>query len=384
MDHGRGRMAAAGPGREAQAAGDAAACWRAWTPDDRAALGVWAAAHLALFVLAWAAAWVYRAPDHAPLTGVFEHWDAVQIQNIAQYGYFSPHSLPNDIALFPGYPLTLAAVHLALRNWVLAELVLSGCCGLLCRGFLVPAGGRTAGGALPAHHAGRGFPHGWLCGVLVPGAGDPRLARRSPGPLVARRAAGRAGGAGAPRRRFPDLALAVMALTGPRGARLGNAAKACCALAGPAAYEIYLRVHTGSWEAWAMANQAGWGLHSVTPLQALKTTWWAAFRHPFSAAVRVRAPAGARRDGRDGPGHARVPVAAPLARGRLLRAGRARPRHPDLVPKLPAHLLVLFPVWIALARLEAGRPWVRYTYLGVSAPLAVVVGLLFLTYQWAG
>ena len=30
------------------------------SPDDRAALGMWAAAHLALFTLAWAAAWVYR------------------------------------------------------------------------------------------------------------------------------------------------------------------------------------------------------------------------------------------------------------------------------------------------------------------------------------
>jgi hypothetical protein len=50
----------------------------------------------------------------------------------------------------------------------------------------------------------------------------------------------------------------------------------------------------------------------------------------------------------------------------------------------PRTLLVLFPIWIALARLEAGRPWVRYTYLGVSAPLAAVVGLLFLTYQSAG
>jgi hypothetical protein len=37
-----------------------AACWRRLDSSDRAALGMWAAAHLALFVLAWAAAWVYR------------------------------------------------------------------------------------------------------------------------------------------------------------------------------------------------------------------------------------------------------------------------------------------------------------------------------------
>jgi len=45
---------------------------------------------------------------------------------------------------------------------------------------------------------------------------------------------------------------------------------------------------------------------------------------------------------------------------------------------------VLFPVWIALAGLDTRRTWIRYVYLTVSAPLAAVVGLLFLTYQWAG
>jgi len=50
----------------------------------------------------------------------------------------------------------------------------------------------------------------------------------------------------------------------------------------------------------------------------------------------------------------------------------------------PRTLLVLFPVWIALAGLDARRAWVRYLYLSVSAPLAAVIGLLFLSYQWAG
>ena len=50
----------------------------------------------------------------------------------------------------------------------------------------------------------------------------------------------------------------------------------------------------------------------------------------------------------------------------------------------PRTLLVLFPVWVALAGLDARRPWVRYVYLSVSAPLAAVLGLLFLSYQWAG
>ena len=121
------------------------------SPDDRAALGMWAAAHLALFTLAWAAAWVYRAPpSHAPLTGVFEHWDATLLRSIAEHGYFSPHSTANNTVFFPGYPMALAAAHLLLRNWVLAELVVSGIAGC----FVVVSLSRLAGapcGALPPH-----------------------------------------------------------------------------------------------------------------------------------------------------------------------------------------------------------------------------------------
>jgi hypothetical protein len=135
------------PGRAALVADGllSGARWRrpVLSPDDRAALGLWAAAHLALFVLAWAAAWVYRAtPSHAPLTGVFEHWDAALLRNIAQYGYFSPHSTANNTVFFPGYPMTLAVVHLILRNWVLAELVVSGIAGC----FVVVSLARLAGG----------------------------------------------------------------------------------------------------------------------------------------------------------------------------------------------------------------------------------------------
>jgi hypothetical protein len=50
----------------------------------------------------------------------------------------------------------------------------------------------------------------------------------------------------------------------------------------------------------------------------------------------------------------------------------------------PRTLLVLFPVCVALARLDARRPWLGYLYLGISAPLAAVLGLLYLAGQWAG
>jgi hypothetical protein len=179
-------------------------------------------------------------------------------------------------------------------------------------------------------------------------------------------------------------ALAVMALTGPRGSRLANAAKACCAVAGPAAYEIYLRARTGTWEAWPRAFQAGWDLHLTPPIQALKTTWWAAFEHPFSAAYAFEF---------------QLELAAMAVMILATLAFLWRRRWPEAVycglaavalgtstwfTGCPRTLLVLFPVWVALARLDVRRPWVRYVYLSVSAPLAVVLGLMFLSYQWAG
>jgi hypothetical protein len=365
----------------------AGARWRRLdlSPDDHAALGMWAAAHLALFVLAWAAAWVYRTtPSHAPLTGVFEHWDAARLRNIAQYGYFSPHSMANNTVFLPGYPVMLAAVHLILRNWVLSELVVSGVAGCFavvslsrlaegCRAVLylltMPAAIFLTVGyteclflalAIPAWHAAtRG--RWWRAALL---AGLSGLVR--------------------PDAVFLIPALAVMALTGPRGQRLANAVKGCCALAGPAAYEVYLTARTGAWDTWARAQQAGWDLHLVTPLQALKTTWWAAFQHPFSAADAFEF---------------QLELAAMAAMVLATLAFLWRHRWPEAVycglavlslgtqtwyQTGPRTLLVLFPVWIALAGLDARRPWVRYVYLSVNAPLAAVLGLLFLAYQWAG
>ena len=150
------------------------------------------------------------------------------------------------------------------------------------------------------------------------------------------------------------------------------------------AYDVYLRVRAGTWNAWASANQVGWGLHTVTPLQALKTTYWAAFQHPFSA---------------DTAFEFQLEIAAEAVMVLAALAFLCWRRWPEAVycglPAVvvgtqtwyqsgPRTLLLLFPVCIALARLEARRSWVRYLYFGISAPLAAVVGLMFLSGQFAG
>jgi hypothetical protein len=385
-----------------------AACGRRLDSGDRAALGLWAAAHLALFTLAWAAAWVYRGdPSHAPLTGGFEHWDATLLRAIAQHGYFSPKSPRNGTVMFPGYPLTLAAAHLVVRNWTLSELVVSGIAGC----FAVVSLARLAGNrravlyllAMPAAvFLMVGYAESLFLAFAIPAWHAAVKGRWW-------RAAALAGLSGLVRvdAVFLILALAVMALAGPpppvvpaqdlrehdqrdrvwehpAWQRLGNAVRCCCAFAGPVAFDIYLRARTGTWNAWASANQVGWGLHTVTPLQALKTTYWAAFRHPFSATTAFEF---------------QLEIAAEAVIVLAALAFLCWRRWPEAVycglPAVvigtqtwyqsgPRTLLLLFPVCVALAGLDTRRPWVRYLYFGISAPLAVVVGLMFLSGQFAG
>jgi hypothetical protein len=374
--------------------------------EDRAALGIWAAVHVALLVLVWAAAWAFRsALAHAPLTGAFEHWDAVLLRNIAQYGYFGPRAVPNNAAFFPGYPLALSATHLLLRNWVLSELTVSAVAGCFAVVALARLGRhRRAVLYLVTAPAAIFLMVGYSEALF--------LALAIPAWLAARRgqwwrAALLAGLAGLVR---PDAfflipALVVMALAGrgrpggpeepdaeavPRGMpergrqRLANAATVCVALAGPAAYQIYLKAQTGSWTTWSRAQRTGWDRHLSTPAQALRTTWWAAFRHAFSASTSFEFQVEL--------GAMAVMLMAALAFAcwrqwpEAVYCGLAVVAFGTSTWYLtcPRTLLVLFPVWVAFARLAASRPWITSAYLAISAPIAVVLGMLYLSGQWAG
>ena len=149
--------------------------------EDRAALGIWGAAHLAFLVLAWAAAWAFRSSTaHAPLTGVFEHWDATLMREVAQYGYFGPHAVPNNDAFFPGYPVALRLAHLLLRNWVLAELAVPAVAGCFAVVALARLAHEPPRRAVPGRVARGDLPHGRVRRGPVPGVRCPGVARCQP------------------------------------------------------------------------------------------------------------------------------------------------------------------------------------------------------------
>jgi hypothetical protein len=348
------------------------------TRADREALGIWALAHVALFLLAWSAVWVF-SPDKARRPAGFGNWDAVWQQNIAAHGYFSGQSLHNSAAFFPGYPMVLAVAHVVLRNWVVSELVVSAVAGAVAvvaltrlaatsRAALVlvtmPAAVFLMVGyqealflafAVPAWLAARGG-WWWLAGFLAAAAGVVR-----------------------PDGVWLTVALVVMALGSDR--KVVNGARAAVGLAGPAAYEVYLWVVSGSPWTWSRAQQAGWGMHPAAPWKSWQATWRAAFEHPLAAGYALSF---------------QLELLAMVAIAVAAVAFGLSRRWPEAVYCLlaavavgtqtwymgvPRTLLVLFPVAVAVARWPR---WGRAVWLAVCGPLAVVFGLLFLAGQWAG
>jgi hypothetical protein len=365
---------------------------------DRAALGYWALAHVVLLMLAYAAAWIESGSTaHLPLISGFQHWDATLFIGIAAHGYFGFGSSANSTAFFPGFPLVLAAVHAFVRNWVASGLVVS----LLAGGVAAVSITRLAGSSRAALYLITapvavfltvGYSESLFLAFALPAWSAGRSGRwRRCGAFASLAAFTRPDGL------FLIGALAIMALTRPEGVgnpaagprsrlrtRLSALSGVTLGVIGPGLYELYLWLRTNRWSAWADANQAGWGLHYVGPWQALKTSYWGAFGHAFSGEV-------------DFMEQLEMACLAVILVAALVYAFRRRwPEAAYLAlaavaigtqtwyQSTPRTLLVMFPIWISLARFAETRPWASHAYLGLSGSLAAVVGLLYLGGVWAG
>jgi hypothetical protein len=380
------------------------------TSGDWVALRIWLISRVAVLALTWPAVAILQgsSKDTRPWLGLWNNWDASRLQHIAQYGYFGPpgHALPDQVALFPGYPLAQALMHVLVRQWTVSGLLVSlvaGGVAAVALGRIAeldyrPGTGATAVLYLVASPAAFFLAAGYTEALFLAFALTAWLAARRGNWLGA---ALLAGGASFIRINgvFLLAALAMAALRTPEGwgtgadeerpparpaQRIQALVTLLAALIPPALYELYLKARTGDWLAWQHAETAGWQRKITNPVDTYRTAWTAGFGHEFSAPINFVF---------------QLEIVAVAAGVLTIIVLAVRRRWPETVytaltigalatsiwyESVPRALLLLWPVWCGLAVAAARRAWVGQLYLAVSIPVAVSIGLLFMTGNWAG
>jgi hypothetical protein len=315
----------------------------------------------------------------------------------------------SSIAFFPGYPALLWAVHLVVRNWLCAGLLIS----LVAGSFASVAVARMTAFELARYRrrhdaapdtaalAGRSVAgDAVLFLVCAPAAvfltvgytEAPFLALALFGWLAARDGRWLASGvllacATAIRVNglFVLLAVAVMFVTSrPRGRAWWRGCWLLLSLAPLVGFMAYLYDLTGDWLAWQHAEATGWYRTFADPVTALRHTWYYAFQGGFVAGVAweyqleiVTAAIGL------------VLLVLLLVRRRWPEATYVGCSLAALVTSyyflsLPREMLLWWPLFIGLAVVSARHPWVKTAYLMVSTPIMVTLAYLYLTGHWAG
>lgn len=375
--------AAAEPGRPGRSS------WLSWmTRSDWAAIGVTIGAHVALLIVAYYSSWI-QGGNHDPskLYNSFVFWDGLRYVNYAQHGLFSGASTPNNAAFLPGLPVLLAFVHLFVRNWLASLLLLSLAAGGATAVLLNRIAGSTRAGLFLFTAPSAVF--------LTVGYSEPIFLAFAVGAWYAAQR-GRWGlvailGAAAGFTRIDGLALIpaliLFGLTRPgTTTRLRAASYAAAGTFGPLLYMYYLRLATGSWNAWQEASKAGWNLHIDWPWVSLRDSWrnayethWDPAYFPWSwsfelelvcsiAAIAVVIVFLYRREWPEACYSALV-LASMICVNYQMGADRG--------------FLVCFPLYVLLARVSERRPWIGQAYLWVSAPVALLLTSLYTTGNWA-
>jgi len=386
------------------------------TPADLRVLRLYLFTRLGLWLLAYSSAWLSppgalgaagaRPKDPASWLSRWERWDWVHYQRIAEYGYFDPipggdPARGNRPAFFPGFPLVLRAVHTVVSDWTVAGLLIS----------LV--GGAVVVVAL-ARIAGLGRPDGALAGqraavilLLSPAAvflaagytESLFLAFALPAWLAAKnrhwRAAGLLAAAGTTVRisgLFLAAAIVVEFLLArrdrsdgdPRTRRLRPLSWCALPVVPVAAFTGYLWLKTGDWMAWQHAQERGWRREFHSPLETLEHTWRGAFGRIVSTGYAVEF---------------QLELVAMAVGALLLAVLLIRRCWPEALYialnlwalgtsywylSVPRATLLWWPLWIGLAHWSLRRGWVKDAYLGVVAPLSIVLALTFTSGRWSG
>ncbi|WP_404952833.1 mannosyltransferase family protein [Streptomyces sp. 147326] len=371
-------------------------------PDDREVLWLYLLTRVGIWTTAGAVGWLFPSDGNArrpasPLAP-WQQWDWTHYMHIARDGYFPGRAGPwtagwdNREAFFPGFPLTLRAVHAVVPDWAAAGALIS----FLAGGVAVLALARIARLRLPDQDAGRRTVFFFLlspCAVFL-AAGYTEalfLALALPAWLAAQRRNWPAASVLAclacsvrVTGLFLVAALVLHFVLATRGRAWRAAPWLCLPALAPALYSWYLQTRTGDWMAWKHAQERGWYRDFHTPWAAWANTWEAAFHHtqPTGYALMWQAELLAMLVG--------VVLIVVLVRGR---------RWPEALyialtlwalgtsywyTSVPRSTLLWWPLWTALAAWSLRRPRVQSAYLYVVGPLGITVALTFLTGHWAG
>ena len=364
---------------------------------DRSALVTWIGTRAAVALLALASAWMVAdaAAGHVPswLAG-WDRWDAQLFVKVARFGYdgYPQHYPDKDIvAFFPGQPLVLRAVHVVVRNWVGAGLVVSAVAGAFAAvglGRLGAAdGGRDVGRRAVTYLALSPY-----AVFLAAGYSEALfLAFALWSWLFGKQrrwvAAGVLGGAAALVRvtgLFLGVALVVEWLLDRHGRSWRDLVPLALPFVAVGGYFLYLHHLTGDWLAWPHAQADGWGRHFTTPWHALHTTW--------DSATGV------------GAGNAytwsfRAEIAAVVVGVLLSIALLVLRRWSELAYvglqvvalatssfylSVARATLLWWPLWLLLARLGTERRSIHAAYLACAPALMAVAVIAFVQGHWVG
>ncbi len=363
--------------------------------DDRAVLGVWLASRAAVALLAVGGAWLLSGARAGAVEGFLQRWDRWDvglIRKVAQFGYDGyPQDYPDRgiEAFFPGAPLVLRAVHVAVPDWTAAGLVVS----LVAGAFASVALGRLAAlDGAPGERAVLYLVLSPYAVFLFAGYSEALfLALALWGWLQVRRGRWVAGSlllAGASTVRISGLflgcGLVVHYLVEHRGRLRPDALALAAPLLAVAGYFAYLAVLTGDFWRWRSAQELGWGRRTTAPWDALRTTFdaarsstagaeyaWSFAAEIVAVAVGVGLTAVLLRQRRWGEAtYVGLSVGALATSTYYLSVGRAT--------------LLWWPLFVLLAAAGTRRRAVHLGYLALAAPLMALLVLTFTSGRWVG
>lgn len=372
-----------------QGSAETGAPGRWWWPP----LGLWLGSRVAMVVLSVSAAWVVQSRQVGAipsLRDLWNQWDVVLFQRAAEHGWFARGSDPHQAVDFPGLPLLLRLVHVVVRDWVVAGIVISLLAGvataLALHLLATDEGGARSGDRAVLYlvlfpYAVFLFP-GYSEGLFLAFATCAWLAARreqwvAAAFLCAGATATRVTGLAFMLGLIVDYAVRRRPLLDWRGAVLVGVPSLPVVY-----YELYLHAHTGRWDAYSQAQRLGWGRVFATPWDGWRATWHSAFNPNQSAAYGWfwRAELLAAVVG--------VVLAVVLfverrwGEGTYVGANVVLMTSTNYYASGVRAVLVWFPLYLLLARLVRRREWLHGVLVTVMAPLMAVITVGFVNGSW--